>query len=114
MIKRLLKLIEYTEEPDAFETQSEREMEAEMEKENDKLHLGQELLMRTIRKRLFDYISGLGFTRDVHMVGNKVQFYIPQDKLYWYSEWKENSKLIKQFGLKPYIYNMSNGYIVEV
>jgi len=125
LIKRTLKLLEdierlleFTEEPDAFETQTERELAKEWEKDNDKKHLLQGYKDVQLREALLSnlkmFFSKFKFIRDLQRIGDRLQFWIPEDKLVWFNEWRGNSNALKQGKLKAFPYNSSEGYIIEI
>lgn len=122
-IKRLLeeldRILEYTEEPDAFETQSEREMEKALEKEFDKSMLQgykPKDAKEAILQNLYKHFRGIGFLRDVQLIGNRLQFYMPDYQRYkdWLNDWEQKSQALKNGKLKVFRYNASEGYIVEI
>ena len=123
MIKDLLtRLNEYTEEPDAFETESERVMQKELEDKLNQEHLNMEKQDRInfFKKRnahlnnIYKMLCKFKFIRNLDMLKdpndkryNYIQFWIPENKLSYMSKFSFN-------GLKVSKYNSSEGYIVIV
>ena len=123
MIKDLLiRLNEYTEEPDAFETESERLMQKELEDKLDQEYLNYEKQQRIefFKKRnahlnnLYKMLCKFKFIRNLNMLKdpsdkryNYIQFWIPENKLSYMSKFNFN-------GLKVSKYNSSEGYLVTV
>ena len=123
MIKDLLaRLNEYTEEPDAFETESERVMQKELEDKLDQEHLNMEKQDRInfFKKRnahlnnIYKMLCKFKFIRNLDMLKdpndkryNYIQFWIPENKLSYMSKFSFN-------GLKVTKYNSSEGYIITV
>ena len=123
MIKDLLtRLNEYTEEPDAFETESERVMQKELEDKLDQEHLNMEKQNRInfFKKRnahlnnIYKMLGKFKFIRNLDMLKdpndkryNYIQFWIPENKLSYMSKFSFN-------GLKVTKYNSSEGYIVNI
>ena len=123
MIKDLLtRLNEYTEEPDAFETESERVMQKELEDKLDQEHLNMEKQDRInfFKKRnahlnnIYKMLGKFKFIRNLNMLKdpndkryNYIQFWIPENKLSYMSKFSFN-------GLKVTKYNSSEGYIVNI
>ena len=123
MIKDLLtRLNEYTEEPDAFETESERVMQKELEDKLDQEHLNMEKQDRInfFKKRnahlnnIYKMLYKFKFIRNLNMLKdpndkryNYIQFWIPENKLSYMSKFSFN-------GLKVTKYNSSEGYIVNI
>ena len=123
MIKDLLtRLNEYTEEPDAFETESERVMQKELEDKLDQEHLNMEKQDRInfFKKRnahlnnIYKMLCKFKFIRNLNMLKdpndkryNYIQFWIPENKLSYMSKFSFN-------GLKVTKYNSSEGYIVNI
>ena len=123
MIKDLLtRLNEYTEEPDAFETESERVMKKELENKLDQEHLNMEKQDRInfFKKRnahlnnIYKMLGKFKFIRNLNMLKdpndkryNYIQFWIPENKLSYMSKFSFN-------GLKVTKYNSSEGYIVNI
>ena len=123
MIKDLLtRLNEYTEEPDAFETESERVMQKELEDKLDQEHLNMEKQDRInfFKKRnahlnnIYKMLCKFKFIRNLDMLKdpndkryNYIQFWIPENKLSYMSKFSFN-------GLKVSKYNSSEGYIVNI
>ena len=123
MIKDLLtRLNEYTEEPDAFETESERVMQKELEDKLDQEHLNMEKQDRInfFKKRnahlnnIYKMLGKFKFIRNLDMLKdpndkryNYIQFWIPENKLSYMSKFSFN-------GLKVTKYNSSEGYIVNI
>ena len=121
--EKLENLIElaYTEEPDAFEFQSEIEMNKEWEKENDELHQAMEKRERQdfFRARnaeinsVFKYLSKCRFIRNLDLITGEdkryryIHFWIPEYKLSWL-----NTLRLKKLKCKPY--NSSEGYNVDI
>lgn len=123
MIKDLLiRLNEYTEEPDAFETESERLMQKELEDKLDQEYLNYEKQQRIefFKKRnahlhnIYKMLCKFKFIRNLNMLKdpsdkryNYIQFWIPENKLSYMSKFNFN-------GLKVSKYNSSEGYLVTV
>ena len=123
MIKDLLiRLNEYTEEPDAFETESERLMQKELEDKLDQEYLNDEKQQRIefFKKRnahlnnIYKMLCKFKFIRNLNMLKdpsdkryNYIQFWIPENKLSYMSKFNFN-------GLKVSKYNSSEGYLVTV
>lgn len=123
MIKDLLiRLNEYTEEPDAFETESERLMQKELEDKLDQEYLNYEKQQRIefFKKRnahlnnIYKLLTKFKFIRNLNMLKdpsdkryNYIQFWIPENKLSYMSKFNFN-------GLKVSKYNSSEGYLVTV
>ena len=122
--EKLENLIElaYTEEPDAFEFQSEIEMNKEWEKENDELHQAMEKKDKQefFRARnaeinsVFKYLSKCRFIRNLDLITGVddkryryIRFWIPEYKLSWL-----NTLRLKK--LKRRSYNSSDGYSVVI
>ena len=119
----------YTEEPDAFETQSERQMQKELEAELDRQHLEFEKRQKQEYFRLrnytinilekhfnkFKFIRNLSILKDPNDKRyNYIQFWIPQNKLVWICRWEEKSEMLKQAKLNVHKVNASQGYLVTV
>lgn len=123
MIKDLLaRLNEYTEEPDAFETESERVMQKELEDKLDQEYLNMEKQdkINFFKKRnahlnnIYKMLCKFKFIRNLDMLKdpndkryNYIQFWIPENKLSYMSKFSFN-------GLKVTKYNSSEGYIVNI
>lgn len=123
MIKDLLiRLNEYTEEPDAFETESERLMQKEFEDKLDQEYLNDEKQQRIefFKKRnahlnnIYKLLTKFKFIRNLNMLKdpsdkryNYIQFWIPENKLSYISKFNFN-------GLKVSKYNSSEGYLVNI
>jgi hypothetical protein len=118
----LLRLNEYTEEPDAFETESERVMQKELEDKLDQEHLNDEKQQRIefFKKRnahlnnIYKMLCKFKFIRNLDMLKdpndkryNYIQFWIPENKLSYMSKFSFN-------GLNVTKYNSSEGYIVNI
>lgn len=116
-LNKIEKLLEYIEEPDAFETQSEREMEKALEKKFDKELLQgykKPTVKDAILSNLYSFFKKFKFIRDLQLYENRVQFWMPYKRRDWLWEWSENSNALKQAKLKAHTYNSSEGYIVEI
>lgn len=123
MIKDLLtRLNEYTEEPDAFETESERLLQKEFEDKLDQEYLNIEKQQRIefFKKRnvhlnnIYKMLCKFKFIRNLDMLKdpsdkryNYIQFWIPENKLSYISKFDFN-------GLKVSKYNSSEGYLVNI
>lgn len=123
MIKDLLiRLNEYTEEPDAFETESERLMQKEFEDKLDQelLNIEKQQRIEFFKKRnahlnnIYKMLCKFKFIRNLDMLKdpndkryNYIQFWIPENKLSYISKFNFN-------GLKVSKYNSSEGYLVTV
>ena len=117
-LEKLDKLLEfeYTEEPDAFETQSEKELNDNLERKIDAsiLQGNKPTVKEAILQNLYQHFCNYKFLRDVQLIGDRVQFWMPSSKWYWLFQWEENSDALKQANLHVYRYNSSEGYIVEI
>ena len=117
ILDEIEQLLEFTEEPDAFETESEKHMEKELEKKFDK-----ELLQgykkptakEAILSNLYTFFKKFKFIRDLQLYENRVQFWMPYKQRDWLWEWEDKSNARKNAGLKAHTYNSSEGYIVEI
>lgn len=123
LFKQLNNLIEqFIEEPDAFETQSQREMERDWEIENDKLHKEQDKKAKQefFRKRnielniVYNKLKYWKFIRDLNIIEDT------NDRRYrylhfWLPEWRINwlNKLDLKI-LKRKMYKSSEGYNVYI
>ena len=120
-LEKLNTFFEYTEEPDAFETQSEREMNAAIEKEIDASLLQgynyekeKHTVKEAILHNLYQHFCSYKFLRDLHVIGDRLQFWMPANKWDWLYNWEATSNALKQADLRVYKYNSSEGYLVEV
>lgn len=113
----------YTEEPDAFETQTEREMERELEAQIDKEYINKEKSEYFKKrngglKRVQKFLSSLRGVRDIYISEGRVPYlkcYIPYWQFNKFSDWNAREKnVLKTCGLKLDRYNASQGYIVTI
>ena len=118
----LIRLNEYTEEPDAFETESERVMQKELEDQLDQEHLNMEKEQRVefFKKRnahlnnIYKMLTKFKFIRNLNMIKdpndkryNYIQFWIPENKLSYISNFDFKDLNIDKT-------NASNGYLVNI
>lgn len=124
MIKDLLtRLNEYTEEPDAFETESERIMQKELEDKLDQelLSNDKKLKQEFFKKRnalinsYYKYFSKIKFIRNLSIQKdpndkryNYIEFWIPEWALSRVKNWKEFVKL------NLTCFNSSQGYRINI
>jgi hypothetical protein len=52
--------------------------------------------------------------KNVQIIGNRLQFWLPEDKVDWVNMWKNNSKALQNGKLNLFLYNSLNGYIAEI
>ena len=118
-------LFEYTEEPDAFETQSEREMEKQMEMEIDAAYKknkdnAAEFFKKRNGgiKRIYSFLSKLKGVRDLRKGEGRPPYlacYISERDFNFFNDWnsKENN-VLKECGLQMKAENASQGYNIYI
>lgn len=122
----LIKFNEYTEEPDAFETESERIMQKELEDALDQELLSNEKKLKqeffkrrnSLINSYFKYFQKIKFTRDVKILKdpndkryNYIEFWIPEWALKFQSNWKS---MVEEQNLKLTGYKVSQGYRIII
>lgn len=107
MSNKILKLIEelekemYTEEPDAFETYSEINMDKEFQYNIDKEMYNHKILL----DRLYNYLRRFNWCKNLTIdVENGISFSVPRkaDLLFAFHQWYGKSKLIKKLKVSQY------------
>ena len=115
ILEELENILEFTEEPDAFETQAEKELAKKL---NAKILQGYKERKPTVREailsNLYEHFKTYKFLRDLQLYEYRVQFWIPYNKRTWLSEWERTSHSLPQANLKIHTYNAAEGYIVEI
>lgn len=93
-------LLEYTEEPDAFETKSELEMDKAFQQKVDKDMENRELLLN----QLYSYLIKRSWCHDLSLENNEIRFIVDGDatSLFAFHKWYGNSKVIKNFKVKQF------------
>lgn len=117
LLKQLNSLVEYIEEPDAFETLAETELNKEYERQlNKELLQGYKkpTVKEAILSNLYEFFKKFKFLRDLNLYENRVQFWLPYYKDDWLWEWENSSKALSNADLKVHKYNSSEGYVVEI
>lgn len=67
-----------------------------------------------ILNNLYYHFKDYHFLEDVNIIGERLQFWMPKDKEDWITDWQENSKVIVSGKLRLFLYNVKDGYIVEI
>lgn len=67
-----------------------------------------------ILNNLLSFFKGFKYVKDIKILGERLQFFIPEDKLDWFEKWKGKSKAIENGKLKLFSYNAKDGYIIEI
>jgi hypothetical protein len=129
MLKASKLLEQYTQEPDAFETQSERQMQKELEDRLDYEHIEAEKKQKQryfrLRNRAINvlekHFSTFGFIRNLSILKdfndkryNYIQFWIPENRLTWICDWENESQMLKRAKLTVHKVNASRGYLVTI
>lgn len=115
---------DYTEEPDAFETQSEREMQKELGQQLDKEAKRKEdskywKERMAGMKRVYDFLEKMKETRDVCRTKDRnwtyTRCWIPQSAFTKFTAWNDKQdNLLKRCHLKMTRENASQGYYVTI
>ena len=120
------KFLEFTENPDDFETESERKMNLQTEQEIDSLYQQDEKKRkqqwykeRNIGiKRIKKFLDTLPFTNLVEIIRDRqfsyIKFYVPEKYFDKITKWEEKSNMLRKSHLKLSRENASQGYIVII
>ena len=124
--KGIEKFLEFTENPDDFETESERKMNLQTEQEIDSLYQQDEKERkqqwyeeRNIGiKRIKKFLDTLPFTNLVEIIRDRqfsyIKFYVSEKYFNKITEWEEKSNMLRKSHLKLSRENASQGYIVII
>ena len=74
----------------------------------------EEEIKEAILSNLLAFFRGFKYVRDIKILGERLQFFIPEDKLEWFEKWKGRSKAIENGKLHLFSYNTKDGYIIEI
>ena len=118
-------LFEYTEEPNAFETQSEREMEKQMEMEIDAAYeKNKDNAAEFFKKRnggikrIYSFLSKLKGVRDLRKGEGKTPYltcYISERDFNFFQGWNnKQNNVLKECGLQMRTENASQGYNIYI
>ena len=112
-IKEILqKLNEYTEEPDAFETETERQMEQDLENNLDKAILKNEKENKAKIYSLYNYLKKMPWAYDLNLKDDIIKFVVQKERTKGFEHWKETSNLLNYFKIEKY--NTGEGFIITL
>lgn len=73
-----------------------------------------EEVKEAILNNLLSFFRGFKYVRDIKILGERLQFFIPEDKLDWFENWRGRSKAIQNGNLHLFSYNADGGYLIEI
>ena len=74
----------------------------------------EEEVKEAILNNLLSFFRGFKYVRDIKILGERLQFFIPEDKLDWFEKWRGKSKAIQNGNLHLFSYNADGGYLIEI
>ena len=98
IVEKVTNLLEYIEEPDAFETKSEENLDKEFQNNQDKQMKAKEVQLRV----LYEYLKARVWCNNCSLENNEITFTYAKDNMPAYLYWKRSSHLVDNFKLREY------------